>query len=40
MDLQELGCEGIDWNELEQVAGTFECGNEPSGSKKYRKFLD
>jgi len=23
-----------------QVAGTFECGNEPSGSIKCREFLD
>ena len=38
MDLQEVGCRGMDWIELAQgrgqVAGTCECGNEPSGSIK------
>ena len=38
MDLQEEGCGGIDWIELtqdrDQVAGTCECGNEPSSSLK------
>ena len=28
MDLQELGCWGVDWIELDQVVGTCECGNE------------
>ena len=32
MDLQEVGCGGIDWIKLAQVAGTCECGNEPLGS--------
>ena len=40
MDLQEVGCGSMDWIELGQVAGTFECGNEPSGSIKCREFLD
>jgi hypothetical protein len=44
MDLQEMGCEGLDWIELaqyrERVAGNCECGNEPSGSIKCGKSLD
>jgi hypothetical protein len=43
MDLQEVGCGGMDWIELAQietVAGTCECGNEPSGTVKYGEFLD
>jgi hypothetical protein len=40
MDLQEVGCEGMDWIELAQVVGTCECGNEPSGFIKWREFLD
>ena len=44
MDLQEEGCGGIDWIELtqdrDQVAGTCECGNEPSSSLKCGEFLD
>jgi hypothetical protein len=44
VDLQELGCEFMDWIELAQdrgqVAGTCECGNEPSGSIKWGEFLD
>jgi len=39
MDLQEVGCGGMDWIEG-QVAGTCECGNEPSGSIKCGEFLD
>ena len=35
MDLQEGGCGGMDWIDVAQdrgqVAGTCECGNEPSG---------
>jgi len=37
MDLQELGCGCMDWIELahdREVAGTCECGNEPSGFHK------
>jgi hypothetical protein len=37
MDLQEVGCHGMDWIEL---AGTCECGNELSGSIKCGKFLE
>jgi hypothetical protein len=44
MNLQELGFGGIDWMELAQdrdkEAGTYECGNEPSGSIKCGEFLD
>ena len=37
MDLQEVGCRGMDWIEL---AGTCECGNEPSGSIICGEFLE
>jgi hypothetical protein len=44
MDLQEVGCGGMDWIKLNQdrdrVAGTCECGNELSCSIKCGKFLD
>jgi hypothetical protein len=43
MDLQELGCGGMDWIGLaqdRQVAGNCECGNELSGSIKCGEFLD
>jgi len=40
MDLQEVRCGGMDWFELAQVAVISECGNEPSGSIKFREFLD
>ena len=36
MDLQEVGCGVTDW----MVAGTCECGIEPSGSIKCGEFLD
>jgi hypothetical protein len=43
-DLQEVGCGGIDWIELannrEMLAGSCECGNEPSGYIKCGEFLD
>ena len=43
VDLQEVGCEGMDWIELAQdkgqVAGTCKCGSEPSGSIKCGEFL-
>ena len=39
-----MGAGGIGWIELAedrgQVAGNCECGNEPSGYIKCRKFLD
>ena len=31
---------GSSWHTIGQVAGTFECGNEPSGSVKCGEFLD
>ena len=37
MDLQDVGWRG---GELAQVASTYECGNEPSGSIKCTEFLD
>ena len=37
MDLQEMGSGSMDWLKL---AGTCQCGNEPSGSIKCRQFLD
>ena len=44
MDLQEMGCGGMDWIDLAegqgQVAGTCDSGNEPSGSIKCREYLD
>jgi len=42
MDLQEVGCGGMDWIKLAQgqVTGTCECGNEPSGSINCGEFLD
>jgi hypothetical protein len=43
MDLQEVGCGGMDWIVLaldRQVAGNCECCNEPSGLIKCGEFLD
>jgi hypothetical protein len=43
MDLKEVGWGGVDWIDLaqdRQVAGAFECGNEPSGPIKCGEFLD
>ena len=41
MDLQEVGCGGIDWIDLARdLAGCFEYGNELSGSIKCGEFLD
>jgi hypothetical protein len=44
MDLQEVGCGGsgldLAGSGPRQVAGTCECGNEPSGSTKRGEFLD
>jgi len=43
MDLQEVGCWGMDWIELaydREVVGTCECGNETSGFIKCGEFLD
>jgi hypothetical protein len=42
MYLQEVGCAGM-WIELAGIGrggGTYECGNELSGSIKCREFLD
>jgi hypothetical protein len=44
MDLQEVGCGGMDWIGLAQdrdrIASNCECGNETSGSIKRGVFLD
>ena len=40
MDFQKVGCGFMDWIDTAQVAGTCECGNEPSGSLKCGEFLD
>jgi len=43
MDLQEVGYGGMDWIKLTQdrdMAGTCECGNEPSSSVKCEEILD
>jgi hypothetical protein len=44
MDLQEVGCGGYGLDRAGlgygQLADTCECGNEPSGSIKYGKFID
>ena len=44
MDLKEVGCGGMEWNELAQdrgqVAGTFVCGNERWGSIKCGEILE
>jgi len=42
MGLYEVGFGGVDRIDLAhgQLAGTCECGNEPSGYMKYGEFLD
>jgi len=43
MDLQKVGCGGMDWIELVRMdpgGGTCACGNEPSVSLKCGEFLD
>ena len=44
LDLQEVGCGGMEWFGLAQDRdrwrGTCECSNEPSGSIQCGKFLD
>ena len=44
VDLEEVGCGGMEMDRpgsrYGQVAGTFKCGNEPSGSVKCEEFLD
>jgi len=44
IDLQEVGCGGYGLDRAGsrdgQVAGIFECGNEPSGSIKFGEFID
>ena len=43
-DIQEVGWDGMDRIDVAQdrnkMAGTYECGNEPSGSIKCGEFLD
>jgi len=34
-----MGWGGVDWIELAEVAGTCECGDEPSSSIKFGNFL-
>ena len=43
LDLQEVGCESMDWIAAAQNInswGTYECGNEHSGSIKCEELLD
>jgi hypothetical protein len=44
IDLQEVGCGGMDWiglaHDRDRWRGLCECGNEPSGSIKWGRFLD
>jgi hypothetical protein len=43
MDLPEVGCGGrigLIWFRIGQVTGTFECGNEHSGSITRGEFLE
>jgi hypothetical protein len=40
MDFQEVGSGDMDWIWQRKVTGNCECGNEPSGSIKFGKFLD
>jgi hypothetical protein len=41
MGLQKNGCKGMEWINLtqESMKGSFEYGNEPSGSIKHGKWL-
>jgi hypothetical protein len=39
LDLQGVGWGGVDWIDLAAVAGTCECGDEPSGFIKCGNFL-
>jgi len=39
MDLQEVGCEDMNWIDLGQVVDTCKCGNEPPVSIKVGHFL-
>jgi hypothetical protein len=44
INIQEMGCWGIDWIDLAQdrgqIAGNCECGNEPSGFINCGEFLN
>jgi hypothetical protein len=40
MDLQEMGCGGMEWIEQPQMAGICDCGHEPSASIKCGEILD
>ena len=44
MDLQEMGCGSMDWivvaQDMDRLAGSCECDNEPLGSIKCSEFLD
>jgi len=40
MGLNKVGRGSMDWIEVAQNRGIYECGNEPSGSIKCREFLE
>jgi len=40
MDLQEVGCGGLDWIDLAQDTERCKCSKELAGSIKCREFID